>query len=419
MAMSLPTRFPIHIARRSGRALVGVVTILSLAWSGALLGAPGALADSPVKPKSGDFTVHGAGWGHGWGMSQYGAYGAAREGLSWKKIIAFYYPGTKLHKLAAGTTIKVWITADNDGELKVLPAKGLAVHEADGKSYRLPTGSRYKLWRISRSGAGYRLSYKDDSGDWHTKSTPLGDHTWSFKTSANKVTIKMPSGSRREYRGSALLIKRGSSGRTVNKLSVENYVRSVVPAEMPTSWSANAVRAQAVAARTYAMKLASRASSGYDVCDTTSCQVYPGYAVTSGGRRTVRETSGGNAATKATAGTIVRYRGAVALTQFASSNGGHSAQGDYAYLSPHADPYDGVVVSQAWKRTISAAAVGRAWPSVGKVTKVKVTSRDGEGRWGGRVRKIQIIGSKKTITVTGTTFQYRFGLRSTLFTFGG
>jgi len=104
----------------------------------------------------------------------------------------------------------------------------------------------------------------------------------------------------------------------------------------------------------------------------------------------------------------------VALTQFASSNGGHSARGGYPYLSAHADRYDGVIVSQKWKRTIATASIKRAWPSVGTVRKLKITKRDGAGAWGGRVKSIKIIGSKRTITVAGSTFQWRFGLRSSL-----
>jgi peptidoglycan hydrolase-like amidase len=106
----------------------------------------------------------------------------------------------------------------------------------------------------------------------------------------------------------------------------------------------------------------------------------------------------------------------VALTQFASSNGGYAAQGDYPYLHAHADDYDGVIVSQKWNRTITTASIERAWPSVGAVRKLKVTSRDGAGAWGGRVRSVQVIGSRRTVTVSGTTFQYRFGMRSNLFT---
>jgi SpoIID/LytB domain protein len=177
---------------------------------------------------------------------------------------------------------------------------------------------------------------------------------------------------------------------------------------MPTSWAANAVRAQAVAARSYGVRLQKFAgNAGYDICDTTACQVYRGMA---------QETSGGTAAVRATTGIIVTYRGAVALTQFASSNGGHSARGDYIYLVAQRDPYDGVIKSQAWTRTLSASTISRAWPSVGTVKRLQITSRDGAGAWGGRVKTIKIIGTLRTATVSGTTFQHMFGLRSSLYT---
>ena len=215
----------------------------------------------------------------------------------------------------------------------------------------------------------------------------------------------------RSYRGTVALIKRGSGGRTINNVLLEDYVRGVVPAEMPTSWAADAVRAQAVAARSYAVRLRDVGRySGYDICDTTACQVYGGMG---------RETSNGNAAVRATAGTIVTYRGKVALTQFASSNGGYSARGDYPYLAAHRDPYDGVIKSQAWTRVISATSISRAWPSVGTVKQLQITSRDGAGAWGGRVKTIKIIGTSRTATVSGTTFQHMFGMRSSLYMVAG
>jgi len=173
----------------------------------------------------------------------------------------------------------------------------------------------------------------------------------------------------------------------------------------------DAVRAQAVAARSYAVRLRDFGNySGFDLCDTTVCQVY-------GGVR--RETSAGNAAAKATAGKIVTYRGQVALTQFASSNGGYSAKGDYPYLAAHRGPYDGLIKSQAWTRTITASSISRAWPSVGTVKQLQITSRDGAGAWGGRVKTIKIIGSSRTATVSGTTFQHMFGMRSSLYMIAG
>jgi peptidoglycan hydrolase-like amidase len=105
----------------------------------------------------------------------------------------------------------------------------------------------------------------------------------------------------------------------------------------------------------------------------------------------------------------------VALTQFAPSNGGHSARGDYPYLAAQRDPYDGVIKSQTWTRTLSASNISRAWPSVGTVKQLQITSRDGAGAWGGRVKTIKIIGTSRTATVSGTTFQHMFGMRSSLY----
>jgi stage II sporulation protein D len=409
------TRPLLHHVRfaRAGASLLAAGSLLLM---GALT-APTAEADSAVKPSDGSFTVQGAGFGHGHGMSQYGAYGAAKKGLSWKQILAFYYPGTTLQTLSSSTSIKVWITADNDNNLRVLPAAGLKVYDSNDHSLTLPTGEKYKSWRIKRSGSGYQLAWKNAAGDYTTLATKLDSSTWMFSTKAKVVKVRLPNGATREYRGTVRLIKRGTGGRTVNNVKLEDYVRSVVQSEMPTSWATDAVRSQAVAARSYAIRTRDFTSySGYDICDTTACQVYGGRATTTtAGKRIVRETAAGDAAVKATAGTIVTFGGQVALTQFASSNGGAMSNGGYPYLRAKNDPYDGVVKSQAWSRTITAKAVAKAYPSVGTVKQLKITKRDGSGRYGGRVVSIQVIGSKKTQTVTGSAFQGKFSMRSSLY----
>ena len=406
---------------RHGRVLTRTATTLLAAGSllvGGALAAPTASADPAVKPSDGKFVIKGAGFGHGHGMSQYGAYGAAKRGLGWKQILGFYYPGNTLDTMSTRTTIKVWVTADSDSELRVVPAEGLTVSDTDGHSLALPTGSKYRSWRVTRSGSGYRLSWLDADGRATTVSTDLGTGTWSFADKAKVVKVRLPNQAVREYRGTVALVKRGNGGRTVNTVKLEDYVRSVVPSEMPTSWAPDAVRAQAVAARSYAIRIRDFTSyAGYDICDTTACQVYGGRATTtSGGTRIVRETAAGDAATRATAGTIVTYGGKVALTQFASSDGGATSKGGYPYLKAGPDPYDGVVRSQAWSRTVTASAVAKAYPSVGTVKQLVITRRDGSGRWGGRVVTIQVVGSKKTVSVSGSAFQGRFGMRSSLYT---
>jgi hypothetical protein len=124
------------------RRLLGVAVALVVICTYAALTTIPARADSAV---SAGFTIRGAGWGHGWGMSQYGAYGAARKGLTWRQILAFYYPGTRLSTMSAGTKIKVGISADNDNSLRVLPATGLTVRDTAGHRYTVPTGGEVHL----------------------------------------------------------------------------------------------------------------------------------------------------------------------------------------------------------------------------------------------------------------------------------
>jgi len=420
MTRPLSTR-PLRPARprtlRLARTAASLLAASSVLLAGALT-APSAQADASVKPSGGKFVIKGAGFGHGHGMSQYGAYGAAKKGLSWKEILAFYYPGTTLKTMSSKTTIRVWVTADDDNSLRVLPAAGLTVSDGNDHSLELPTADKYRSWRIKRSGSGFRLEWRSASGVYTTYKTPLDSSTWRFSTDANLVKVRMPDGSTREYRGTASFVKRGTGGRTVNTVKLEDYVRGVVPSEMPTSWATDAVRTQAVAARSYAIRIRDFTSySGYDICDTTACQVYRGKASTSSsGTRTVRETKGGDAAAKATAGVIVTYKGEVALTQFSSSNGGAMSSGGLPYLVEKKDPYDGVVRSQAWSRTVTAAAVARAYPSAGTVKALTITKRNGTGPWGGYVQSISVVGSKKTVKVTGSAFQSKFGMRSALYT---
>lgn len=120
------------------RRHLGAAMAVTVFGTSAVLTTIPARADSPGSAQSGSFTIRGAGWGHGWGMSQYGAHGAARKGLTWKQILAFYYPGTQLKTMSSGTKIKVWITADNDNSLRVLPASGSLSATAPGTATPFP-----------------------------------------------------------------------------------------------------------------------------------------------------------------------------------------------------------------------------------------------------------------------------------------
>lgn len=391
-------------------AAAGTLLLLATGWAST----PTAQADTAVTPKSSTITVTGAGWGHGKGLSQYGAYGAALSGLSYTKILAFYYPKTTSSTLSSGDSIRVWISADNDNRLTVKPATGLKLKDSAGKTYQLPTGSGYTQWRVSRSGSARVLHYRNAKGAWVAKSPGLNRSlSWSFSnTDKATVSLILPGGTTRTYRGTLTLRFYGSGARTVNSLSMENYLRSVVPAEMPGGWATEALKAQAVAARSYAARY--RANLGgkqvYDICDTTACQAYHG---------TGTEFSATTAAVAATANRVLTYNGSYALTMFSSSNGGHSADGGVAYLVAKKDPYDGKVKSQTWTKALSTSTIQKAFPSVGTLKSVQVTQRDGDGSWGGRVDQVKIVGSKGSVSVAGGTFRSTFGLKERLFTLSG
>lgn len=412
------TRTPSFAGRLLQRSLLVAATATAL-LTGSLVAGPNATADSAVAPLNSTITVTGAGWGHGIGMSQYGAYGAAASGLSWKEILDFYYPNTSLDTLAEGNTIRVWISADNDNRLHVRPASGLRLKDTAGKVYTLPTGDKYRLWRISRSGSYRTLQYKNSSGTWVTRDPGLSrTRVWYVDNpTAGHVRVLMPDGTTRSYRGKTALQFYGSGARTVNTVSMELYLRSVVPSEMPTSWPADAVRAQSVAARSYAARTRANASAGavYDICDTTYCQVYRGYAQSSGSSTTVNEFANGNAAIEATAGKVLTSGDTIALTMFSSSNGGHSADGGKPYLVAKEDPYDGKMRNQSWSVSLSSSKIQGAYPSIGTLKSVRVVSRDGDGPWGGRATSVTITGTKTSVTVTGGAFKSTFGLKERLF----
>jgi SpoIID/LytB domain protein len=188
---------------------------------------------------------------------------------------------------------------------------------------------------------------------------------------------------------------------TVNVLSLDRYVRGVVPREVPPEWPADAVRAQAVAARSYAAYERAHATSYYDICDTTSCQVYGGYDA---------EHPAVNAAVQRTSGRVVTYAGEPAFTQFSSSNGGWSSAGSQPYLVAQEDPYDAASGNPyaTWSATLSSQRLQKQWPQIGTLTSISLT-RDGHGDFGGRVTTATLTGSGGSVKVSGDDLRYVMG----------
>jgi len=344
-------------------------------------------------------TLEGRGYGHGRGMSQYGAQEAASEhARTYRQILGFYYPELPLGP--APGTIRVLITGDSDGDVVVASRRGLSVRQvATGDSWPLHQDGA-KRWRLAPAvGGATRVSVLTDR--WRPVRTVPGEA--ELRASRGALALLTPSGVTR-YQG-ALRSAVVSDGRaTVNVVRLEAYLRGVVPREVPALWHPEAVKAQAVAARTYAAYHRARSKGDpYDLCDTTSCQVYGGLD---------DHHAASDAAIRATAGEILLAGGEPAFTEFSSSNGGWTVASEIPYQVAKQDGWDPV---NPWRVTLRATTFERAYPAIGDFRRLRVLRRDGNGAWNGRVLRIRIVGSTGTKTLDGDDFRIRFGLRSTWF----
>ena len=141
-------------------------------------------------PGTGSVTVKGHGYGHGHGMSQYGAEGAARQGLTYEQIAEFYYPKTRWGRVKG--RIRVQITADTTDDLVVLPRKGLAVRDLTSQeSWVLPATDATR-WRVARIADGRnRVNFYRD-GRWRA---------WRTAARARAATWSRPRGSNQAMTG--------------------------------------------------------------------------------------------------------------------------------------------------------------------------------------------------------------------------
>ena len=387
--------------------VLGLLTTAALVLPVAPVAPAAAAGEALAVPGRAWVTIRGHGYGHGHGMSQYGAEGAARQGLTFRQIANFYYPGTTWGQALGRVT--VLIGADTTDDLEVLARPGLTVRDGNQPPVALPDNGATR-WAVRVTAAG-RNRVVFLTGAWHTWRDLEGEA--QFSAGGQPVTLVTPSG-RRAYRGSlrAAATAPGSRSRdTVNELSMENYLKGVVPLEMPALWSPEAVRAQAVAARTYAAYERDHPRTGrYQLCDTSSCQVYGGYDA---------EHPAANDAIAATRRLALLSGGEPAFTQFGSSSGGWTAAGSVPYLDAHADPYDGWAGNPVhdWSVRVTDTAIERAWPRIGNLTRLNVTSRDGNGDWGGRLRSITLVGGRGKVVVSGDTFRSKLALRSTWLSF--
>jgi SpoIID/LytB domain protein len=393
------------------RAIAAVVVSSAMISTAAEAGdvlpnsAPDATAAAP------DITINGRGFGHGRGLSQYGAQGAALAGKSAQQILDFYYPGTTTGKEAG--SIRVRISADTTDGVRVGAVSGLAVRSlATGKVYPLPRATTINQWSIDPNGEhGTKLSsYNATTKQWTLYKTFTAMAQFE---GAAVIALVLPSGAVRRYRGVLRAIDvAGAHLDTVNVLPLEHYLRGVVPRESIPSWRPAALQAQAVAARTYSVFHRARSSGrAYDLCDTTSCQVYGGYD---------DEKTSTNTAIAATAGRVRLYRGKPIIAEYSSSNGGATADGSVPYQVLKADGWDAYPnngnPNVTWSVTRTAAELQAVF-DVGSIRYVRVLTRTGVGPGGGRALTVEASGSRGKRVLTGDQVRIRLRLKSAWISF--
>jgi stage II sporulation protein D len=334
---------------------------------------------SPAAASAKVWIVKGAGFGHGVGMSQYGAFGYAKHGFTYNQILAHYYTGTTLGTTGAHT-VHVLLRA-NVGSVRFSGASS-----ACGVSLTPSTS-----YVATRSGASVVLSAA--KGGQVASCGGLMSATGAPNVSVSGKGI---------YHGS-LEVRPGSSGlNAVNAVDLESYVRGVVPKESPASWPPEALKTQAVAARSYAIADAVR-GAGYDQFDDTRSQVYGGAGA---------ETARSNQAVDATAGQVVMYAGKVAQTFFFSTSGGHTENNEFSslgfgqpaipYLRGVDDPYEGDANSpyEHWKRKFTNRRMTSALSGLGLkggLRKVAIKQRGSSPR----IVRAKLIGTRGVTAVTG------------------
>ena len=387
--------------------------------------------------------LDGHGYGHGVGLSQYGALGyAVNVGWSAAQILDHYYGGT-VASTAPNSDITIRLSGlDGAPQTAVVHDKGALVAEnLPGGPWRSmvareTTDGRYAVWARTDASVcpAATLNLADPGNGWTLVTgdvaasvtfRPATDTTGSADVTDLVGLCEPATGRVRYYRGAIRAINASNgANRTVSQLPVEQYIRSVVGGEVSWGWAAmgggkgaQALQAQAVAARSYA--LAENRETYAKTCDN-NCQTYRGAAYRSGvgGALNAQEFAATDAAVAATAGVVRRSAasGAIAYTMYSSSSGGFTAVTSLGF-TPVLDEGDAVAgnAGHTWSATIAGSTIEAAFPAIGTFTALTISTREGNGEWGGRVLAMTVFGTAGSVATTGSVFRSKLGLKSNWF----
>jgi SpoIID/LytB domain protein len=366
----------------------------------------------------GNVEISGHGFGHGRGLSQWGARGyAVDHNWSWQQILNHYYGGTVAG--AAGNPVIGVELLSRGGQDMVVTVPSITVNGAP------VTGAAAVLVRRTADGKFNVYKGAGCGGPWTSWRGGLASGVVvstlaSAADPANHVQL-CEGGQVRGYRGKLVAVDTGPTSAVVNHVYLEDYLKGVLPSEMPSSWAdlgggrgANALRAQAVAARSYA--LATPRNRYATTCDTTACQVYKGEYTrpVASATRTYVEDPRANAAIAATAGQVrKKANGAVSRTEFSASTGGWTTPGEFPAVQDLGDGTAGNPNSN-WSVSVDAGTLA-ARLGTPPITGISVTQRNGLGVDGGRVLRVVVDTSGGPYAFTGNQFRSRVGLKSDWF----
>jgi stage II sporulation protein D len=341
--------------------------------------AAAALAIPAVASAGTVFLLDGRGWGHGVGMSQWGAEGYARHGFDYKQILAHYYPETHVG-IAQPREVRV-LLVQSEPSVRIGSTAPFMVVDARGRKLHLPARAvvidkRFLLEHIALT-------------------PPL-----RFVAGAQPLEVDLAA-----YRGDVLVKAKPDGLMAVNVLPLDRYLRGVVPWEAPKGWHEQTYEAQAVAARSYTLATL-KPRADFDLYPDARSQMYGGVAA---------ERTETNLAIGATAGQVLVWRDRIVPGYYFSSSGGRTSSvhdawpkaGQVPYLVSVSDPYDYISPHHVWPTQVLSAAKVASVLGVSGVRDIQVLYNSS-----GRARAVRVLTSHGWRQFPGATVRAKFDLGS-------
>ncbi len=354
-------------------------------------------------------------------MSQYGARGRALAGQLAPEILAHYYQNTTMAGLSPAAPVRILVLAPSSPTAAhpiVLHGRA-APFTLDGIAGAFPIGARAEVWR---SGNGFGILVNSASGAVLLKTTSnVADLRFRAGADPGRLELDSKNSPDDTYRGTLRIVLTSSGVDAINELGLDLYLRGVVPAEMPSSWPIEALRSQAIAARSYAEAHVHPGIGAYDLFDDTRNQVYQG---------SLGEVTVATNAVTATAGQVLKSGSSVITALYHSAGGGATEDNENVYTSatgqviaapisylrgsPDRDPggvaYDSASPHATWHTAtygwadLSAIFASDPRTNVGVLRALDLSAKGVSGR----LVRVILTGSLGTKSVNGEIFRSVF-----------